>query len=211
MKPELPDWTVVLLGHWNMAILSPEWVTKELFGARETQVEMVFGVVPTIRYIGQEFTILPHANRVIIAMSRWTPAAWQSLETAASKLLEALPRTPISAVGINFGFLEPDPDVELNRIFQFDDSAKLVERGRDISEFTIIRQLKRAERPILNLRMTQLGGSVKFHFNYHIDVTGAEDALGKLRGRPAIARAESEEILEQVYGLRLEAENGQVE
>ena len=51
MKPLLADWSIVLVGSWNIAILNPEWLGENVFKEAQfgAEILLVDGVRPQLR------------------------------------------------------------------------------------------------------------------------------------------------------------------
>jgi hypothetical protein len=102
MKPILTDWTLVLVGSWNLAILNPDWLGKNIFDATQLDAELIIeGVRPRLRFFFEKVLVLPAPDRVIFAPRHPNDADLSAVEEAAKKVLTLLPVTPVSGVGIN--------------------------------------------------------------------------------------------------------------
>lgn len=125
-------------------------------------------------------------------------------ERMADKLLATLPVTPVSAVGINFGFLIDEPSDYLAAVFRLSDLARLAERELLIEETRIVRRMPYEDRSY-NLTMT-LGddGKVRFNANYHQPVEGPENARAAISDKPLAYRAHTTSVITDLY----EAEPG---
>jgi hypothetical protein len=206
MKPTLSDWTVVLVGSWNVAILNPDWLGKSVLGEREFQVELIMeGVRPRMRFQFERVVVIPAVDRLIFASRHPEEKDLLAAEEAAKKVLTLLPVTPITGVGINFGYVESDANPALASLFDVADNYDLGESGFEISSTAITRSLK-FEDQLINFRMTQTGGSISFNFNFHKDVSGAQDALKALTDKVISHKRQSEKILAEVYELEIERE-----
>ena len=59
LEPRPEEWTVVLLGNWNVSIFNPAWLTKNLFENETISLElpMIFGLAPKIK--GDDIILIP--------------------------------------------------------------------------------------------------------------------------------------------------------
>lgn len=204
MKPVASDWTIVIVGNWNMAILNPDWVASEILEKEQVGIEALIGPgMPSYRYISDEFIIIPRPDRVTISSTLTTPASLNRVESLACTVLEKLPVTPISAIGVNFGYMEEEV-IELAEIFAISDRMKIADAGLDVFESTIVRSMKFDEK-MLNLRISQKeDGNIRIHLNYHKAVSSAEEASGYIRDKINDFRQHAENLLADVYNIELE-------
>jgi hypothetical protein len=205
MKAIRDAWNVVLAGNWNLAIFSPNWLSKNLFGSESITIE--FPLVPGLppRFTVEGIVILSSTDRVMLAPKMLTDEAIKRTEDMACKLLNLLPHTPISALGVNFGFLEKEPSDELLQHFVDRDEALLADAGFEILIRTFSRKLVYQGQHI-NLSTIVEPKEVKFDLNFHTDVQNAEQAQKSLTGKVLKHRATALQLLEQVYSLNLEDE-----
>jgi hypothetical protein len=206
MRPNSSEWTIVLVGSWNTAILNPEWLSKNVLDTEEIEIELaVLPAGPAIRYLTKTLLFNPATDRVVIAPRIPTEGALESAEQAATKLLSALPVTPLSACGVNFGYRVLEPSAEIALAFNISDSAKIAQRGWTVISTSITRTITYNNR-VLNCRLSQnTDGSIDFRFNYHSSVNSAEAAEEAVAHSTSLMR-HSLEFMQAVYGLELEDE-----
>jgi hypothetical protein len=201
LKPILDQWTIVIVGSWNLAILHPEWVGNQLLELPEVEVEMVVGPIrPQYRISSPALTIIPRAGQVIFNPRQNTPEALAAAEHAATNLLDKLGRTPVNAVGINFGYQEEAPSVQLADLFAIGDTARISDVPLSIKSTSITRQLD-YEGGDLNLRMTLNDGKVDFHFNYNRSGATTAQLKEAIFGKVAPYRAHSQALLASLYEI----------
>ncbi len=101
------DWSVVVVGHWNRAILTPAGIAKRLFGLDGSVPLEV--LIPLDEYGPYQ---VKHQNVIVVAGSdrlvlQAVPCKFSSLneaKTIAASALHQLPHTPFFAAGLNLGF-----------------------------------------------------------------------------------------------------------
>lgn len=210
MRANIDDWTMVIVGDWNVRLLTPEWVAKNLFEGKEIQVEALLRPGDQhLRYNFAEISILPEPDRIIITEKAINDEVLQSAEQVAIKTLELLPHTPIRALGINFGFIEENPGPELTSLFELNDRAELADFDCKTISTEIHRRFE-TEHGILKLKQTLSDGNIALHLNFHYDVSSIEEAINQLRDRITLYRDFGYKLLDEVYQLTLE-EDEQVE
>lgn len=107
MDLEPVNWSVVVRGAWNRAILTPQWVARNVFGLPENtpiQIEVPMDMHAPWR--------LKHNGVALVAGSPLLEAVaespeYQTLDRARKYCLQAireLPKTPFAAVGVNIRF-----------------------------------------------------------------------------------------------------------
>lgn len=200
MKPVFEDWTIVVVGSWNTAILNPDWVSKKVLGVEEVGVELMVGpgtMNITLHHPG--LRIIPTRSRVIVGAQE--EASVPSAETAMVTILEQLPVTPVTSMGINFGYVESNPSSELLAIFNLTDTDRLSDAGHEIVESSVYRSFKAEGVFTHKLRLTLAGGEVKLHSNFHLDVTDAEAAAAALKGATADRNTWNKKFLADMYDL----------
>ena len=206
MQPIFDQWTVVLVGSWNVRIFSPLWVGQHLFDSKEVEMEVGIGAgAHPMRYRKSAALIIPRDDRIIFGTTSYRDEALSLLESLSSTTLDLLPHTPISAVGINFGFVEEDPEPDLLKLFDVPDSARLASWATDIHRKELTRQLETKE-GIMNLKQVLHDGKVEFHLNFHEDVDSPSKAKESLEGKILRRRDFAIEFLKEVYDLTLEME-----
>lgn len=205
MKVIQDSWNIVLAGNWNVSIFSPNWLSKNLFHSDSITLE--FPLVPGLppRFTAEGVILLPSPERVIFAPRTLTDEFLTKTEEMACELLNLLQHTPISAVGVNFGFLEKDPTPELLDHFIDKDAALLADAGFEILEHTFTRKLLYQGQQI-NLSTKIESNEIKVDLNFHTDVQSAEQARNSLKAVVLKHRSTAFQLLQDVYNLTLEDE-----
>lgn len=202
MKPVITDWTTVLVGSWNLAILNPGWAAAEIFQVETIQVDMaVGGMLSSLRYVHDDVIMTPTADRAIFSARHCTDEVLIKMEDLSVRLLTLLPRTPIAGVGINFGYLELEPKPELLEVLNARDSVKLADRNLIYTDASLTRAITYDDRT-LNFKISQVDdGAVAFHFNFSHPAQNADEAIKALKDKIIPYRKAAEKILSDVYDL----------
>lgn len=118
MKNDLSKPLIVILGHWNPAILEVGWVLKNLFEFGEgTTVEinkLVDGYSQNEIYFIEGIGYSCQPDKISFYVDSDTAEAKEKCRQVALKTLQVLEHTPTGAFGINFKFVQEDPDVDLS-------------------------------------------------------------------------------------------------
>jgi hypothetical protein len=201
MKVNNDFWSIVLVGKWNRFILSPQWVGKNIFEEPGLQVEFALNLELPPRYTSNEkfIRMVPAEDRVIFFPLKQTDECLLEIEKRADKLFELLPHTPMTAFGINFGFIETS-NTKLYEIFNIVDNGNLGKVGCELKETSISRNFLYGGSN-LNLKITLKIDKVSFDFNFHYAVKNASEARDKLKGNIIKGKKAAEGILHSVYEL----------
>lgn len=131
--------TMVIAGAWNPAILTPKWIAQHALGFppdRDFQVGVElpiqeFGQAP--RFTFESLTVMATSATLLFALSADTRTQVKKTFEVAAKVLELLPHTPVSGVGVNFMFADTAADAKVATTFSSHDGvlAKLPELEQD--------------------------------------------------------------------------------
>jgi len=106
MKSVFTDSSIVIVANdLNLSIFKPLWLVKnKILLEEEIQGDMVFSPVtvqiPTDRFI---FSVLP--NRVQMSIPRHINNAYPDIKRVLEGVINTLPHTPYTAVGLNFHYM----------------------------------------------------------------------------------------------------------
>src|SRR5437867_2471575 len=111
MQCVLEHWTIVVAGAWNANIFTPAWVSANVFNGQNINLEMQIGPGgPAIKYHFGRMTLIVKSDMIIAGAREPTTEAMDEMSGALRKILELLPYTPVTALGVNFGFREAGPN-----------------------------------------------------------------------------------------------------
>ncbi len=206
MTPRIEGWNVVIAGHWNRMIFTPEWVGENLFQARK-EIETLVALLPKFPLIYRdELVILEVSESRITVRPRVTDDGCLVLaERMAHKILSLLNNTPILGVGINFAFSESAPPDNLSSLFNIEDDSQLGSSGWDIQERRITRKMVR-DGAVLNLSLVYGKDGVNFEFNFHTDTTNNDVAKNAVAERAIHMKDSAIHMLDEIYRLQVMAE-----
>ncbi|MBI6545352.1 MAG: hypothetical protein HY692_01070 [Cyanobacteria bacterium NC_groundwater_1444_Ag_S-0.65um_54_12] len=210
MSTVLKTCYINIVGHWNVAIFTPEWLVSKIFDT--SQIQLQFSPLPGIwpRFTGRDVTIMPSPDRLIVEPASLSDDLLTLSSNMAEKILEMLSHTPISAIGFNFLYEHSNPDAELLRRFQDLDTKLLGEAGFDVERRQTVKQI-RQEHGVLNLKTILDDQSILFEFNFHQNIKSNEEALAAIRHNMVQYRDKVAQILTESYCLVLEGRNENIE
>jgi hypothetical protein len=194
--------SLVIVGAWNQAIFSPQWVAENVMaGPAVTRAEVNItpaGHVP--RYMGSEYELFVHPDRLVWRPLNQADTALTAIESSAERVLGRLGETPVSGIGRNIGLHAQEEEGSLAQLLALADSRAL-EANRWQQLTTAVKRRISRDDVLLNLTIEKHGGIVTLDLNFHRDLAGVADALRDLPGAFVRAKHEALKFLGRVYGL----------
>lgn len=205
MRLVLDRCSVVIVGAWNLAIFSPEWVGPKVFPDEpdlEFGVSIAPGVGTETRYRVPTIEMSASAGRLQFKPRTDGEEAFRATEERAKAVLRLLPETPVRALGINFGF-DATAIPALAELLSSPDLPKLAAAGTSILTTKILRTA-RFDGGELTFSVEHDAGAdfLQLDFNHHLAVKSGQEALKSLDGGVLRARSRSLSFLYQVYGMK---------
>ena len=138
------DWSVVIVGRWNRAILTPAGIGKRLFELPEgTPVEVMLAIdaiaPPRVSHDG--IIVVAGNDRLMIQPESCEYVDLDRARQLAKKALCELPETPISGVGINIRFKSEESELALDKIIDSTWDDELSDNDYSIQERGVKRSL----------------------------------------------------------------------
>ena len=88
-------WGIVIAGHWNRMIFTPEWVGPRLFNQDEIETQIALLPIFPIIYRHEQVVLEASAPRLIFRPRYNTGPALEAAERMAVTVLDDLPNTPL--------------------------------------------------------------------------------------------------------------------
>lgn len=178
MAIEAADWSVVVIGAWNMAILTPDGIRRRLFELPEgspIDIEVAVDRPGAFRVRHDGVIVEPSSIGLTISGVACDMLTLARACEVGRRALNGLPETPVLAAGINFKYrISEMPDAVLDLLESpLDD--KLSDEGLQIVG-RVLKRVIQCENGVLNLDIVQgmeLDGVAGF--NYHLDSNKAEE------------------------------------
>lgn len=202
------DWSVVIIGRWNPAILTPGGISKLVFNIQDPAPKRIEIAVPIdgvspyqVKHPDQNIVVSTDANRLLIRLTQMDYDSLGQALGAGSNALRSLPVTPVSAAGFNVSFHTADCPV-LMKIVNADVDNVLSDLSYQIAARTITRTIKYND-GVINITVTGKNDGQELVFNFHRGSTSHEDLIEWLKVTPREIEGKVEEILKK---LSLEVE-----
>jgi hypothetical protein len=200
MRPIRDGWTIVLAGAWNPRIFTPDWLATNVFNLANISLEFPIQPLAPYRFHGNNVTIVPSQDRVVLAPENLRDETLVEMEHQAIRILELLPHTPLSAVGTNYRFMEDELVDPLRRVFGVADEGDLAAAGYGVSETQVSRKLT-WDGGSVTFRLTRVAAGVTADFNFHRPLTAAATAVDQLRDAVLRDRNRAADILQSIYAV----------
>lgn len=205
MRSVLAQRTIVLVGSWNLAILNPGWVAEVIFEAAGVEAELIVADAGMrVKFNHGNVSVAPEPGRVVIGSLQETDDCLNASERIARRLLQQLPVTPVSAFGINFGYVEEHVPQGVAELFNGQDIAAYGAQGLAIRGSELRRRLQFEDRELRMRLALNEGAGLDIRLNYHKRVANADEAQAALAERPVRFRQHAERLLAAVYELQLD-------
>jgi hypothetical protein len=205
LAPE--DWSVVIVGHWNRAILTPAGIAKRLFGLPSGTPVQVFVPLDTIApYIVEHgnVKVIPSSDRLVVQPVNNTIDNLKDVMEIAKRALVELPRTPVYAAGINLKYRSTDRVETLEQLTAHAWDDRLSDADFRIESRAISRSLRWKDGKIQIFVTQETEGRYELLLNFETQSNDTEQ-LQKWVGVTADdIRTEAERVLYNTVSLTRE-------
>jgi hypothetical protein len=142
MSGKAVDWNVVVIGAWNLAILTPSCIATDLFSlpvGTPIEVQVPMDGTGPLRVQHDGIIVSPSRSQLVITPGDPVPSKLKQASRIAVKAIELLPRTPMHAVGINLRYrVEQSPQAVAELL-----ESAIDDRLSDADFMTSVRGLQR--------------------------------------------------------------------
>lgn len=160
---------LVIVGAWNRAILSQEWVMQNLLSEeKNVKIEYPINSIGSLRFSTEDFSFFVLGERLVFKALNNKEQTYKNIVAIARQLLRLLSHTPINAMGINFVYKS---EQALTIFDSIGDTRKLVDLiGHEIKVQELTRSFSIDETLTLNLKIqsTNSASIIDFNFNYSV-------------------------------------------
>lgn len=174
MPFEPTNWNVIVLGAWNPAILTPEWIGKNIFkiaSGTPIAVEVPLSTMAPWKVKHEDISVRASSGSLEFICDSTTHATLERARTLACIALEELPKTPVMAAGFNLRFASRELPPELGEIITAGLDKALSDSDYKIQGLSTRRTLKINE-GVINCEITISDkDDVLLVINFHRDST----------------------------------------
>ena len=184
------DWNVVVVGAWNLAILTPQGIARRLFDLAPglpIQVQIAVDGTAPMRVTHNRVTVLPDVGSITVQPAEQNVAALDSAAAIARRGMTSLPETPVAAAGVNFRFrFDALPDSLIRALYSSLDD-RLADAEQRTTGSALTRTLRWRLDGVVNLELQQNEDAPgTLLFNYHRGSTSNADLIAWLGEVPAM-------------------------
>lgn len=200
------DWNVVVVGAWNPAILTPNGIATRLFGTDGTPVQVlvsVDGLAPP-QVVHEGLVVMPSSSKLVVSPVQPAPRPLVKAAEVASKAIDSLRDTPLSAAGVNLRYRFETVPGEIARYLESPIDATLSD-AKYHTETTFLRRGLAFEGGTLNLELLQENASGTVLVNFHRDSASASDLVEWLSMAGTMVQTATS-LLAETLGLQLRGE-----
>lgn len=197
MSLEAFKWSVVVVGRWNTAILTPGRIAKKIFllpTNRDVEVLVPIDGLSLfqVKHPAHGIVVVPSDARLQFYLTQQTYEEMDAAKNCAVAALDWLPETPFSAAGFNINFRTNTPSPAQLKLLQCDPIDNELASIDTIQKRSLSRSLN-FEDGELNVEISGKADLFEVHFNFHL-ASDEKDALAKwLRvPMPAVQRVVKE-------------------
>lgn len=157
--------TIVVIGRWNRAILTPLWLQQIAFRTDQPiQIEVPVDLLlpPKVRF--GEITIQANWDRLIFEGSPSNLVAHREMAEMVGRVFAELQKTPVAAAGVNFGFTLDAAETEVEDLLDGGLYDNLVESHSIQSRFA--RHAVEWKDGVVNIGLTSKQDEISLQFNF---------------------------------------------
>ncbi len=193
--------SVVVVGAWNIAIFTQQWVRDNILRAEDYpqfSVEYPLNVLNSLRFSTDKFSFCIAEGRLVFTLLSNTEEAAKDVTATLRTICQKLPHTPVRALGINFAF-EADKNIDINS--SLPQTRELVDRIGNIKTTNITRGFVISDNETLNFKIVSDEKTI-YDFNYDFQVKKITDITDIIADDDNIINNKKEKslnLLEDIY------------
>jgi hypothetical protein len=201
---------IAVVGAWNPAIFSPQWVKANIADDQNKDVFMAFafanaGPMPP-RVTVDNINIYPSNQGLSLDCATYSDEYALTCTKKIRRICELLSHTPVSGLGINFRFHAKMEESDLlTDLFTFADIAKIDAKTYSAGPSLIRRNFQLGNSEFLNLTIEHLPEHVRFEFNFHSELKSMAEIFDRVSDEKFFEKkTQALDFLNSVYELQMD-------
>ena len=168
--------TIVVVGTWNKAIFTPEWVKQNVLQDSENfKIDFPIPAVSnSLKFSTEEFSFCIVNDRLIFELLRNTESAYLNIVKSLRVILRLLSQTPIYAFGLNFVF---DSEISNSKLSRIDNTDIINIIGHDLKEKKLTLSFSLTDYETLNIGIDSHKSITRYDYNFDYKVKNAIDIV----------------------------------
>lgn len=168
---------LVILGAWNIAIFTPDWV-KENILSNEEECTIYYPqmIGCSLMFELPLFSFCIQGERLTFRLRSYTEEACRDAVQTLRVLLRKLIHTPVRALGVNIVFANPSRFRIWNSLTDTESLQKVISLvGNKVDTQAIVRSFNLTGQEQLNLKIESVADCDKADFNFNYNIKSIED------------------------------------
>jgi hypothetical protein len=195
---------LVIVGLWNKHIFNPEWESKFLFPKQELEIEFPIQHDASVRISSKDLRILIEGLRLCIICRKQEDSCFTSAKELAILIADYLPHTPITAIGVNFSFIQTPSEPLLQQLLVADNELITKHYGKialtQITRNLIVKEIA------MQVKITIHDDRIEFSTNFNFPVESLLQAKERLLSNDILdLKMETLKYLSTIHNLNIEA------
>jgi len=195
--------SLVIVGIWNKAIFTPQWVQKYVF-TNEEKIKVEYPIDnpdASLKFSSQGISLNIINQNLIFSVENPNTEKFSNLAQKAISVCRALAHTPIFCFGVNHYFECHKDEIKDKNIFDFSNFQLLQDKGYELISMRNQQTLK-FKHHILNIIWSINDDKVQVEFNNHYDVSDINSFFSIFNEDILSERLEeSKSYINNIYGL----------
>lgn len=206
------DWNVIVIGRWNRALLTPNYIIKDLFQhpkGTQVQVEFPMDAVGPFRLRHDGLVVMVTGPQLIVELQSNDYDSLDYAKRIAVRAAEELAKTPLTVAGYNIRFHSEQEDPALQPLLEATElwgRDRLARSGYEVNRQSVawVADWDGGKITVTLVRANS-DKNLEVNFNFERVGEGREELIDWLRRPTTEAKAHVERICVDVLGLPQEA------
>ncbi len=205
MKLQSKYEALIIIGAWNRAIFTPDWVAKFVFPGEEVTIEIpVDNIDASPRYSSKGLSVYILGQKLVFSINNPSQEGFQQMGLKAIAVCRALAHTPLLCFGINHYFQGSKDEIKNTNVFDFSNYESLNEKGYELKSMRNQQSLQ-FEHHILNVIWSLENEQVTLEFNNHYDIANVESFISIFDENLLYDRLNNSiDYIKNIYNLNVE-------